>query len=169
MFLPALLKPRAARLRAMLWALSHGVPVPELPGPGQVSVPPDPDWPDGFASAMGWVAAGPVLLRLDVAERVAAELAWASSRGRRASAAVPMPLDLASRLSVKAEALPAVLRGLGVRMLPAETLDPAQFGPPAPPMVAALRPHRSPPVADLPPRPAPRRDSPFAALAALRL
>ncbi len=169
MFLPALLKPRAAGLRATLWALFRGVPVPALPAPGQVSAPLDPDWPDGFAAAMGWVSAGPVLLRLDVAERVAAELAWASSRGRRPPAAVPMPLDLASRLSVKAEALPAVLRGLGVRMLPAETLDPAQFGPSAPPMVVALRPRRPPPVAEPPQRPAPRHDSPFAALAALRL
>ena len=68
LFLPALLKPRAAAMRARLWGVQHGVAVPELPPPDVVSVPLRPDWPAGFADAMGWLEAGPVLLRLDIAE-----------------------------------------------------------------------------------------------------
>ena len=89
LFVPALLKPRAAAMRALLWALRRGVAVPELPAPGLVSLAPPPGWPDGCAAAMGWLAAGPVLLRLDVAERVAAELAFAAR-----SRPVPVPADL---------------------------------------------------------------------------
>ncbi len=163
MFMPALLKPRAAALRAALWALRRDAPVPALPVPGLVSLPQPPDWPDGFAAAIGWVQAGPVLLRLDVAERVAAELSWAS-RLR----AVPLPIDLASRLAVKAEILPAVLRGLGFRLLPSPGLPEGHYGPPAPPMMA-LPPRRPSSKPRRAPAPAqPRRDGPFAALAALR-
>jgi ATP-dependent RNA helicase SUPV3L1/SUV3 len=159
LFMPAALKPRAAARRASLWALAHGVAVPSLPGPGLVALREPADWPPGFAAAMGWVAAGPLLLRLDIVERVAAELAW-SSRFR----AVPIPGDLAARLSVKADLLPAVLRGLGFQLLPAAPLAADQFGPPSPPLMAPQRRRRPPPAIVLP-----VRDGPFAALAALRL
>jgi len=163
LFVPALLKPRALQLRALLWSVRHGVALPTLPAPGLVSLAPPADWTDDFAAAMGWVATGPVLLRLDIAERVAAELAWA---GRNRP--VPIPGDLASRLSVPGKLLPAVLRGLGLRLYPTVALPLEQYGPPAPPMVAAAR--RRPDAANAPPPSAvpPRRDSPFAALAALR-
>ncbi len=160
LFVPALLKPRPALLRARLWALWHDTATPALPAPGLVSIPPPEGWPDGFAFAQGWIAAGPVLLRLDVAERIAAELAWAS-RGRR----VPVPAGLASRLSLRAEKLPPVLHALGVRLFPAAALPPGQFGPPAPAGMATERPRKPPPRPAAPARP----HGPFAALASLRL
>ena len=165
LFIPPLLKPRAAGLRASLWALKHGVSPPELPAPGLVSLSQPETWPQGFASAIGWVEAGPVLVRLDIAERLAAELAWAS---RLRPAAVPA--DLASRLSIRAELLPPVLRAMGFRIVPAASLDAEGYGPPAPPMLMQIR--RKRPAAQ---RPAPvRKQLPtagnaFSALAALRL
>ena len=157
LFLPALLKPRARMVRAALWALQHNLPVPELPQPGAVSVPP-PDWPHGFAEGIGWVDCGPVLLRLDIAERIAAEFAFAA-RGRP----VPVPPDLSQRLSVKPDALPVVLRALGLRVNPAIALAENEYGPPPP---ATLSPIRRKP-ADAAPLPAgPTREGPFAALAA---
>ena len=138
LFLPALLKPRAAAMRARLWGVQHGVAVPELPPPDVVSVPLQPDWPAGFADAMGWLEAGPVLLRLDIAERVAAELAWATRRGPTA-----MPAGLASRFSLKADLLPVVLRRLGFRVVPAEVLAADAHGPPAPAMLLPLRRRRA--------------------------
>jgi ATP-dependent RNA helicase SUPV3L1/SUV3 len=158
LYMPAMLKPAAARLRAALWALGHGTAPPDLPAPGLVSLPVPPDWPPGFAAAMGWVEAGPVLVRLDIAERVGADLTWAT-RARPA----PLPPDLCPRLSVKAELLPAVLRGLGFRVMPAAALPSGQYGPPAPAMLAPLRRRRPEPEA------APRAaHGPFAALATLR-
>jgi ATP-dependent RNA helicase SUPV3L1/SUV3 len=110
---------------------------------------------------MGWVAAGPVLLRLDIAERAVAELAFASRRAR-----VAVPHDLASRLSVTPGLLPAVLQALGLRMAPPPVLADGQFGPPAPPMLMPARPRRA--VPPRPPAPPIRPDNPFAALAVLR-
>ena len=160
LFIPALLKPRAVARRAQLWALRHGVPVPALPHPGQVAMAPPPDWPPGFAAAMGWVAAGPVLLRLDVTERIAAELNWATRGGP-----APVPPDLPSRLAIRADALPAVLHGLGLHLRPGPALTAEEHGPPAPPLMhAARRPARRTRPAQPPVRP----DSPFAALAGLR-
>ncbi|HEY2621739.1 MAG TPA: helicase-related protein [Acetobacteraceae bacterium] len=159
LFLPPLLKPRAAAMRSRLWGLQHGVAVPELPPPEVVSLLHRPDWPAGFADAMGWLEAGPVLLRLDIAERVAAELAWAARRG-----ATAMPAGLASRFSLKADLLPVVLRRLGFRVVPAEVLAAHAYGPPAPAMLLPLR-RRRPVTSDVPQVDA---HGPFAALAALR-
>jgi ATP-dependent RNA helicase SUPV3L1/SUV3 len=165
LYLPALLKPRAMQLRALLWSLATGRAAPQLPRPGLVSVPLPEGWPPGFALRMGWVETGPVLLRLDVAERVAAELTWET---RRRPAA--LPAGLCSRLSLRAEWLPAVLRALGVRLLPAVPLPEGTYGPPAPPMMASLRPTAKPARPDKPAVPPPviQPTGPFAALARLR-
>jgi ATP-dependent RNA helicase SUPV3L1/SUV3 len=159
MFLPAMLKPRAAAMRARLWALHHGVSVPGLPDAGLVSLPAPSDWPPGFAAAMGWIEAGPIILRLDVAERAASELRWAA--GHHGTA---VPAWLGSRLSIKAELLPVVLRRLGFRIVPGVGLGPNEHGPPAPAMLLPLRRRRAP-VAAAAPR---RAHGPFAALAALK-
>jgi ATP-dependent RNA helicase SUPV3L1/SUV3 len=161
LFLPAALKPRAAAMRAALWALRQGIATPALPAPGLVSCTVPVDWPAGFAGSMGWVPAGPVLLRLDIAERVVAELTFASRRAR-----VAVPHDLASRLSVPPASLAAMLQGLGIRMAPPPVLPAGQFGPPAPLMLLPPRPRRVPPPRT--PTPAVRPDNPFAALAGLR-
>jgi ATP-dependent RNA helicase SUPV3L1/SUV3 len=159
LYMPELLKPRAMAVRAQLWAVRARLPVPELPNPGLVSVRME-DGPDKvFLAAMGWVATGPVMLRLDIAERVAAELAY-FTRGRPA----PVSLEIGQRLGVRADLLPAVLRGLGLRILPAAQLAPSVYGPPTPPMVASPRKRAAPVV----PKPVVRPDHPFAALAALR-
>jgi ATP-dependent RNA helicase SUPV3L1/SUV3 len=160
MFLPAMLKPRAAQMRARLWALGHGMPVPGLPGAGLVSLHAPSEWPSGFAAAMGWIEAGPVILRLDVAERAAGELAWAAGHHGMA-----LPAWLGSRLSIKAELLPVVVRRLGFRIVPGVGLGADEHGPPAPAMLVPLRRRRAP-VAAAPPR---RAHGPFAALAVLKL
>ncbi len=159
LYVPALLKPRAASLRAQLWALRQRCPTPDLPNPGMVSLSLAEVTDPNFLHASGWVTAGPVLLRLDIAERVAAELAY-STRGKPA----PVPLEIGQRLGLRADLLPAMLRGLGLRILPAPSLAPAIYGPPPPPMIA--QPRKRPSVAE--PLSPIRPDSPFAALAALR-
>ncbi|ONG49995.1 DNA helicase [Pseudoroseomonas deserti] len=139
LYLPEVLKPRPMALRAQFWALKAECDVPSVPGGGLVSVPPPEGWPEGFAETMGWVTAGPVLLRLDVAERVAGELGHLTRR-----APAMLPPDVASRLGVKADILPAVLQTLGFRLLPAEALAEDAFGPPGPAMVSARREERGP-------------------------
>ena len=162
LFLPAVMKPRAAALRARLWAIRHGFATPALPDVSAVSLPVATDWPPGFAAAMGWIEAGPVLLRVDIAERVAGELGYATRKGPTL-----VPLGLASRFAVKADAVPAVLRGLGFRTIPGGGLEADAFGPPAPPMLMPLRRRRTVPIPEQA-QPTPVPFGPFAALAALK-
>ncbi len=186
LFLPAMLKPRAMAVRARLWALGRsdgqGQPsplspqpspgerggaaffpvmasldTPALPPPGLVSLP-AADWPLDFARATGFVPAGPVLLRLDIAERVAAELAYLTRHHPCA-----LPDGLASRLSIRADMLPAVVRALGVRLAPGGVLRDDEYGPPTPPLMLPAR-RRERPA----PPPPPRMEGPFAALVGLR-
>jgi ATP-dependent RNA helicase SUPV3L1/SUV3 len=155
LFMPALLKPAALRLRAVLWALAEGRgDAPALPPPGSIAWA--TGWGDdarGFAATMGWLPAGPVGIRLDVAERVAAELASAVRRQP-----VPLPPGLAPRLGVKAAQLPAVLRALGFRLMPQADG--------APPLLVSLR-RRPAAVAGAAPFAADLAGGPFAPLAAL--
>jgi ATP-dependent RNA helicase SUPV3L1/SUV3 len=152
-FLPALLRPGPAALRALLWSVARGLAaVPALPKPGAVTIRPDPAWPEGFAQAMGFLALGPVLVRLDIAERIAGELAFATRAG-----AAPVPPGLASRLGCRADALPAVLRAMGFSLRPGQdgaVLLHQRRRPARPAAAAAARPSAV--------------EGPFAALAALR-
>ncbi len=161
LFMPALMKPRANAMRVRLWALFNGVPVPDLPAAALVSVVAgDVTWPAGFAATAGWIDAGPILLRLDIAEKVAGELGYRCRRGPSA-----VPSGLASRFAIKPDLVPAVLRQLGFRVLPAAGLGPDEQGPPAPAMLMPLRRRR--PATETPVGPV-RAGGPFAALAILR-
>jgi ATP-dependent RNA helicase SUPV3L1/SUV3 len=160
-FLPALLKPKAAGMRALLWGLWHNRELPALPAAGLVCAP---AWDDAAAAlAMGWVKAGPVMLRLDIAEKMGRELNYLIRKHP-----VALPAGLSSRMSLKPEQLPAVLNRLGFRIIPSATLAAQNYGPPAPPMLArrkAVKPVAVKPMVESPP---PLPDNPFAALAALR-
>ena len=162
LFMPALMKPRPAATRVRLWAVHHGMPMPLLPHAALVSIAaPANDWPAGFAAMAGWIEAGPILLRLDIAERIAGELGYRVRHGPAA-----LPSGLASRFAIKPDMLPAVLRPLGFRVVPAASLVGSQQGPPAPPMLMALR--RRKPALPATPEPVGMPSGPFAALAVLR-
>ncbi|MGC9269334.1 helicase-related protein [Acidiphilium sp.] len=161
-YLPAMLKPRPARLRATLWAAWRKRWLPPLPAPGLISMT-SPDWPDGLATFMGWLECGPRAIRLDIAERIAADLRYTARRRP-----VPVPAGLASRLGISQDDLGPVLNGLGLRLLAAEILDDAVFGPPQPARIAIAaqrKPAAAPP--DQPVR-TPNPDHPFAVLASYR-
>ncbi|MDW8315817.1 MAG: helicase-related protein, partial [Rhodovarius sp.] len=151
LYVPDALKPRAMAMRAQLWALSRNIPTPPLPPPGLVAIPTDGPlmaaWPPGFAEDMGWVPAGPVALRLDVAERIAGELAYATRQGP-----VPFAPELLARYGIKAQHFAAVLAALGFRLIEPEPLPEGMFGPPAPVCIGRARPER--PRRDRPARPA---------------
>jgi ATP-dependent RNA helicase SUPV3L1/SUV3 len=159
LYVPELLKPRPAALRALLWAVRHGCATPTLPAPGPVSLKMPSDTDIGPWQMMGWIPAGPVLVRLDIAERVAAELAWAT-RARPTA----LSSQLGPSMGLTADALPPVLRALGLRIIPAPALAEDQYGPPSPPLIGS--PRKRTPEMEKPQ--APKADGPFAALAALR-
>jgi ATP-dependent RNA helicase SUPV3L1/SUV3 len=86
-FAPALLRPEAVRLRALLWSVHRAAgAVPLLAGAPSVRI--DPRVPSAFYVACGYVPAGPRAVRADRAERFAA----AARRGNREG----KPVDVAA-------------------------------------------------------------------------
>ncbi|HEX9188469.1 MAG TPA: helicase-related protein, partial [Vicinamibacteria bacterium] len=107
LFLPALQRPEAVRLRARLFTVKHGRPAESAPD-GAPSVEIDPRLPAAFYLACGYLPAGPRAVRLDRLERAAAVV----SRLSRTGPFVP-PRDLASILGCRPEDVPAVLTAIG--------------------------------------------------------
>jgi ATP-dependent RNA helicase SUPV3L1/SUV3 len=107
-YLEALLKPRAAAMRALLWAARNGVTVPAVPA--GVAQPRDPGVPDAAYAAMGYSVLGPQVLRLDRVERLAA---LARRQARQGPFSATPALAAAAGCSVAA--LGAILPALGYR------------------------------------------------------
>ncbi len=165
LFMPAVLRPGAARLRALLWGVWHGRNPPPLPAPGLVSAPMPENWGPDFALEMGWLPVGPVMVRLDIAEKLVRELHYLLRKHP-----IQLPPNLGSRMGLKPDQLSPVLHALGFRIIPAATLGPKYFGPPAPQMLARRK-MEPKPAAPATPEPPPKPisdDNPFAALAALK-
>ncbi|WP_323991176.1 helicase-related protein [Nguyenibacter sp. L1] len=133
LLMPALLRPQAMRLRAILLAAQTGQKVPALPPAGAVSVP-VAEYGDALLAKLGWIVTGPVRLRLDIAERLSAELRWRARNGP-----VPLPDGLPSRLGVRPEAVAAILKALDIPVRAARPLKDSEYGPVAPPMLAVTQ------------------------------
>ncbi len=106
-FLPALQRPEAMRLRARLYAVRHGLRSHAGPE-GLPSSPNDPERASAFFLACGYFPAGPRVIRLDRLERAAA----LTSRLSRTGPFVP-PRELPGILGCRAEELPAILTAIG--------------------------------------------------------
>jgi len=70
LYMPAVLKPQATRWRAAFRAAAAGDAMPELPPPNSVVVPMPAD--RALLGQLGFRAAGPQMIRVDMAERIAA-------------------------------------------------------------------------------------------------
>jgi ATP-dependent RNA helicase SUPV3L1/SUV3 len=150
LFVPALLKPAAQALRALLWAAGKGLPAPPpVPAPGRISQPLDAAFTAEAARAVGFLPLGPLAVRADMAERLAA-----AARAKAREGAFPASAELAQLAGCRPEELGPVLAALGYRM---------REGGEAGEVVAEPRRRRA---ATATPR-GHRADSPFAALARL--
>jgi ATP-dependent RNA helicase SUPV3L1/SUV3 len=103
-YLPGL--KREAALRALLWSVKTGQPVGTLPE-GRLSLP-RADLPDSLMAACAYLAAGPLYVRADRLERLAAA-------ARRLAQQGPFQVtpDLAALIAVRPRDLPGVLAALG--------------------------------------------------------
>jgi len=106
-YLPALLRPSALRLRARLFAARYGGPSSAAPE-GQPSMPLDATLSPAFLGACGYQAVGRVAVRVDRLDRAAAT-AW---RLARAGPFAPPP-ELQSILGCRSEELAGILASLG--------------------------------------------------------
>ena len=108
-FLPALLKPGAVALRAQLWSLVQGRPqAPDPPAPGRVSVALAAALPTGFYEAVGYRPLGPRAVRIDIVERLAAQVRALARSGPFAA-----PPELMALAGCGWEDLGALLLALG--------------------------------------------------------
>jgi ATP-dependent RNA helicase SUPV3L1/SUV3 len=149
-YMPDLLKPKAARLAALLWGVHRGLrEMPALPPAGRTSLVFEAPLPEGFLRAAGYRLLAGRAVRLDIVERLADAAKAGAIKGLFAVAA-----PLANLLGCSADETGAVLVALGYR--PVTTEEGRRFRLPS---------HKS---ARTPPRKTERRraasDSPFSKL-----
>ncbi|HTV45843.1 MAG TPA: helicase-related protein [Stellaceae bacterium] len=112
LYVEPLLRPEALRFRGLLWAVWHASEMPELPPARRLAkaIDVDPGLSPSFYAALGFVTAGPVALRADRIERLAAA-------ARRLARNGPFAADqqLAAIAGVEPAALRPLLTTLGYR------------------------------------------------------
>jgi ATP-dependent RNA helicase SUPV3L1/SUV3 len=108
LYVPALLKPAAQAMRALLWTVRHGASLPALPQ--GTAGPRDPALSEKFFAAIGILPLSERFLRVDRAETVLAALRRLGRPGPFGASR-----DLARLAGAPLEALPAMLGALGYR------------------------------------------------------
>jgi ATP-dependent RNA helicase SUPV3L1/SUV3 len=116
LFVPALMKPRAARLAVRLWALKAGRSLPAPPDEAAICFTPQRGMTEDFCHALGFRrftarGAAPVAIRADALERLAHRAHKLGGQG--SFSATP---ELLRPFSRDADALAVVLRGLGYQV-----------------------------------------------------
>lgn len=114
-FLPALVKPAAARLKALLWAVHQGITeIPPPPAAGLTSLPSDPSVPAGFYEAAGFRPCGPRAVRIDMLERLGDIIRNKGKNGQMPDG-FAVSNDMMSVLGCGEDDIAQVLRSLGFR------------------------------------------------------
>lgn len=110
-YVPAMIKPRAARLRALLWQLYKEEAIRTPPTPGLTSLVPEPGANEGFYEASGYRLIGGRALRIDILDRLAVLLLRQARRG-------PFELshEILSLLGLSADQALPVIAALGYRL-----------------------------------------------------
>ncbi|HST37181.1 MAG TPA: helicase-related protein [Allosphingosinicella sp.] len=107
LFMPAVLKPEAMRWRAAFRAAAAGEPMPELPPQSGVVLPTPAD--PALLARLGFRTAGPQMIRVDMAERMAANAHEARSGGE------PVNIALVTSLGLLPETVAKLMREIGFR------------------------------------------------------
>ncbi|MGH6871733.1 MAG: helicase-related protein [Rhizomicrobium sp.] len=121
-YLPKLIRPDAASLLALLWAVKHRVTkIPPPPNAGITSFEADAETPEGFLAAAGFRRVGARAIRLDMLDRLEQELEAAAAAGTTADAAIP---KLVSLIGSDRATLDTVLAALGWERVEVANADP---------------------------------------------
>jgi len=114
-FMPALVKPAAARLKALLWAVHQGLnDIPPPPPAGLTSLPADPGVAAGFYEAAGFRLCGSRAVRIDMLERLGEIIRGKGQNGQMPETFAASP-DMMSVMGCGEEDLVQILRALGFR------------------------------------------------------
>jgi len=109
LFMPAVLRPEAMRWRAALRAAAAGEAMPPLPAGSSVVLPTPSD--RALLTRLGFRAAGPQMIRVDIAERIAARAHEARASGK-GEAVDP---TLVTSLGLQGAAVAKLMRDIGFR------------------------------------------------------
>lgn len=152
LYIPALLKPRAAELRLMLWALWNEVDrLPEPPTPGLVWIATDPAAPREFYELAGFrLIGGHEAIRLDMLER----LADAARPLGQGGAKFPVTPEIMGLVGCSGDSFARAMRAIGYGF-ETETVTPEPVEPP-PEAQEAPEPVEAAPFGE-PPAPVERR------------
>ena len=107
-FIPALLKTKALRLRALLWTAFNQVTGCTPPAPGLVSANRDQKAPDEFYAAIGYRVIADRVVRIDIIDRVALSLIRLSRKGP-----FDLPRELVAMLGMGNDRAVLVVAALG--------------------------------------------------------
>ncbi len=119
-FIPALNKPAAVRLRALLWGLFHDKPLPmDVPKDGIVSFAVDPARVDeGFYQSIGYPVFGGRAIRIDMLDRVISAVYDAAENGQ-----FKAEHKMAEWLGSSIDGLYAVLEAMGHKKISEPSAD----------------------------------------------
>jgi ATP-dependent RNA helicase SUPV3L1/SUV3 len=109
LYMPALLKPEAMRWRAALRAAASGAAMPDLPPQSSVVLATPPD--RAGLARLGFRAAGPQMIRVDMAERIAAR----AHEARAGAAGDAIDPALVISLGLLPESVAKLMRDIGFR------------------------------------------------------
>lgn len=108
-FVPKTAKTHAVNLRAILWSLTHQMPLPApVPPNGRTTIKPEPQIGKNFYHAIGYPVVGPLAIRVDILDRVIGQIHDNAIQGRFA-----LEHRYAELLGCTNEELVAVLGALG--------------------------------------------------------
>lgn len=114
-YLPVLVKPAAAKLKALLWAVHQDMTdIPPPPPAGLTSLQAETSVPAGFYEAAGYRVCGPRAVRIDMLERVG-EIIRSKGKGGKMPESFAITPDLMSVLGCGEDDLAQILRSLGFR------------------------------------------------------
>ncbi|HEY2035057.1 MAG TPA: helicase-related protein [Rhizomicrobium sp.] len=109
-YMPKLIRPDAASLLALLWAVKNRLTqIPPPPPAGLTSFEPERETPGGFIAAAGFRITGPRAIRIDMLDRLEQELEAAATSGATADV---VTTKLVSLLGTDRATLDAVLDAL---------------------------------------------------------
>jgi len=107
LFMPSVLKPEARRWRAAFRAAAAGLDMPDMPPHSSVVLPTPAD--RALLTRLGFRAAGPQMIRVDMAERIAARAHEARAAGKGEA----LDPALVTSLGLRPEAVAKLMRDIG--------------------------------------------------------
>jgi ATP-dependent RNA helicase SUPV3L1/SUV3 len=111
LFMPAVLKPEAMRWRSALRAAAAGEPMAGLPAPSSVVLPAPADGGRLRLARLGFRAAGPQMIRVDMAERIARH----AHEVKAGKAGEVVDEALVTSLGLQPQAVAKLMRDIGFR------------------------------------------------------